>query len=285
MFLQKIKTISYKNGLISVDQPLVMGILNITLDSYYDGGKYAFFEDALARAESMINQGVDILDLGAASTRPGAVRLAPTEEIQRLIPVIKAIKTSYHIPISIDTFQTQVAEAAFNAGADVLNDISAWSLDDRLYDWIVQNKIPYVLMHMQGNPTTMQLNPTYEKVVPEVLNFLAARIAQLHDAGVHDIMIDPGFGFGKTIEHNYQLLAHLESFRILEHPILVGLSRKSFIYKPLGSTPDAILPETSALHLQALLAGADILRTHDVPEAKRVIKLYQLMKQGQQQDI
>ncbi len=281
MFLQKIKTIRSKNGLISVEEPLVMGILNITLDSYYDGGKYAFFEDALAKAEIMIKDGVDILDLGAASSRPSAVRLAPQEEILRLIPVIKAIKNSYKTPISIDTYQTEVAEAAFNAGADILNDISAWSLDDALFDWIVYNKIPYILMHMQGNPTTMQLNPTYEKVVTEVLTFLAAKVSQLHAGGVFELMIDPGLGFGKSIEHNYQLLAHLESFKILEHPILVGLSRKSFIYRPLGSTPDAVLPETTALHLQALLAGADILRTHDVAETKRVIKIFNLLKQGQ----
>lgn len=280
MFLQKIKTIRIKNGLISVERPLVMGILNITLDSFFDGGKYMFFEDALARAESMIKAGVDILDLGAASSRPGSVTISPQEEIQRLVPLIKAIKSKYVLPVSVDTHQALVAEAAFNAGADILNDISAWSMDPALFEWITTNKVPYVLMHMQGNPVTMQLNPVYEKVVREVLEFFVKKIDQLHAGGVFELMIDPGFGFGKTVAHNYQLLTHLESFTILEHPILVGLSRKSFIYKPIGSTPDAALPETSALHLQALLGGASILRVHDVSEAKRIIKLFQLLHEA-----
>lgn len=280
MFLQKIKTIRYKNGLISVDSPLVMGILNLTMDSFYDGGKYMFYEDALAKAEEMIEAGVDILDLGAASSRPGSVSLSVHEEILRLVPLIKAIKARHSTIISVDTYQTAVAEATFNAGADILNDISAWSMDPGMFDWITTNKVPYILMHMQGNPTTMQLKPSYQHVVTEVLAFLTDKLHLLHSAGVYEIIIDPGLGFGKTVDHNFQLLAHLRTFTILDHPVLVGLSRKSFIYKPLESTPEAVLPETSALHLHALNAGASILRVHDVVEAKKIVKLYKLLQQA-----
>lgn len=256
-----------------------MGILNVTPDSFYDGGRYTHTEAAVARAAQMLNEGADILDIGGASSRPGAETVPETEEIQRVVPVIAAIRQQYpDAIISIDTWRAAVARAAVAAGADIVNDISAGTLDPMLIPTVAELQVPYILMHIQGTPQTMQLQPEYNDVATEVLDFLIQKVATLRSAGIRDIIIDPGFGFGKTIAHNYALLRELHTYRqVLQLPLLAGISRKSMIYKLLNITAEESLPATTALHLFALQQGADILRVHDVREAVQARTLYQVL--------
>lgn len=259
-----------------LDTPKIMGILNLTPDSFYDGGSYNDVNAALTQVQKMVLEGVDILDLGAASSRPGAGILDPQEEIDRLIPILKEVRTQFpDIIISIDTYHRDVAEMAVGHGASIINDISAFSIDPSLEDFVIEAQLPYVLMHMQGSPGTMQKAPAYKDVSGEILQFFLEKIHHLEARGVRDIIIDPGFGFGKSIDHNYELLSRLEIFKLTGRPILCGISRKSMIYKLLDIDAKDALPATTALHLECLKKGANILRVHDVKEAAQVIKLWQ----------
>ncbi|MCH2082575.1 MAG: dihydropteroate synthase [Saprospiraceae bacterium] len=253
-----------------------MGILNITPDSFFDGGKYMSNTSILGKATKMLEEGAQIIDIGGMSSRPGADFISVQEELDRILPAVEIINKHYpETIISIDTIRSAVAKQAVSSGACIINDISAGKFDDELFQTVAQLKVPYILMHMQGQPKNMQTNPDYKDIALEVLDFMIEKVGQLRALGVKDICIDPGFGFGKSLQHNYQLLKKMHIFKILELPILCGLSRKSMIYKLLNTTPDKALNGTSALHMIALQEGAKILRVHDVREAFEVIQLWQ----------
>lgn len=273
--LQQHLTLNCGGKLLSLDPPIVMGILNLTPDSFFDGGQYESKNDILAKAEKMLSEGADILDLGAMSSRPGADEISEQEELDRLLPAIEAILKKFpDSTISVDTYRSQVARQAITAGATMINDISGGQLDDQMFETVGELGVPYVLMHMKGTPQNMQKNPVYEDVALEVLDFFIEKTQQLRSYGAKDIILDPGFGFGKTIDHNYELLRKLHVFKILDWPILAGISRKSMIYKFLETTPQKALNGTSVLHYEALQQGAKILRVHDVKEAKETVKLW-----------
>ncbi len=273
------KTINCKGKIINLSSPLVMAVMNITPDSFYDGGSYSTPLDAINKAEKFLNEGADIIDMGAASSRPGAAIVDPATEQERLMPALRAvIKQFPKAVISIDTYHSGTAEMAIEAGAHIINDISAGSIDDQMFETVARLKVPYIMMHMQGRPDNMQQNPQYKSLTREVIRFFSERVQKLKNLGVHDIIIDPGFGFGKTLEHNYQLLSDLEYFRIFELPLLVGFSRKSMICKVLGVPPAAALNGTTVLNTIALTRGADILRVHDVREAREAIKIVGFFK-------
>ena len=260
--------------LLDLSTPRVMGIINITPDSFYAGSRAQTQENWLFQAEQMLQEGADILDIGGMSSRPGAEMVTETEELKRVKPVVAGIAKRFpEAIISIDTVWSRVAEEAVASGAHIINDISAGSLDEQMFPTVARLQVPYILMHMQGTPQNMQANPQYTDVVTEVMDFLLERTAQLRQLGVNDIVWDPGFGFGKTVAHNYTLLRQLNTLRMAGLPILAGLSRKSMICKVLGVNPDKALNGTTALHTLALLNGASILRVHDVQEAKEVVKL------------
>lgn len=273
MFSEK-RLIHCGGKLLDLSTPKVMGILNVTPDSFYPESRLMNEAEVLQLAEQMRQDGAAILDVGGLSTRPGAEEISVDEELYRVIPAIRKILKEFPDAIvSIDTFRSKVAEEAVAAGATMVNDISAGRLDADFLTTIAKLKIPYVLMHMQGTPQTMQENPSYESVVNDVFNFLKKRLIQLNRLGIHDIILDPGFGFGKSVEHNYQLLKHLSVLRTLGLPVLAGLSRKSMICKVLHANPANALNGTTALHAVALLQGAKILRVHDVKEAVETIEL------------
>ena len=266
------------NGrLVDVSQPMVMGILNITPDSFYDGGKYKYVDNILERVDQMLSEGADIIDIGAYSSRPGAKDISTNEELDRLKTALEPIRNKYpDILISIDTFRAEVAKYVVeNYKVDIINDISAGDMDDKMLETVAKLNVPYIIMHMKGTPQSMQVKPEYEKdVIFEVIDYLAAKVKRLSHLGVHDVIVDPGFGFGKTLAHNYEILKRLEEFKILEKNILVGVSRKSMIYNLLGSTPAEALNGTTALNMMALERGAKILRVHDVKEAKECVTIY-----------
>ncbi len=273
---------NFRNKLVDIELPAIMGIINYTPDSYYANSRVKSIDQAINKVQSMINDGAAIIDIGAESTRPQATPLTAEGEIDRLSKILPFIRKNFpNIIISIDTYHAKTAKYAINEGADIINDISSGLMDPEIITIVANAHIPYVAMHMQGTPSTMQINPHYENVIMEINYFFSERLHVLHDAGINDIIIDPGFGFGKTIEHNYQILNHLKDFTIHEKPILVGLSRKSMIYKALNISPEDALCPTSALNLQALLNNADILRVHDVKEANYIIQLYKLIKSNQ----
>jgi len=276
-FFSRKLTIKCRGEVIDLSFPKVMGILNLTPDSFYDGGRYDTKEKIFIHVQKMVNDGCDILDIGACSTRPGAVEVSESEELNRLKPVIKLIKIKFpELIISVDTYRSEVAKIMVNDySADIINDISAGDMDKKMLETIAQLNVPYIMMHMQGTPGNMQQNPEYKNVVQEVIQYFSEKINKTKLLGINDVIIDPGFGFGKTIEHNYQLLKYLPDFRIFELPILVGLSRKSMIYRVLDSSPDDSLNGTTVLNSLALVGGANILRVHDVFEAKEAIKLFQ----------
>lgn len=256
-----------------LDRPLILGILNLTPDSFFDGGKYISVDNALKQAEQMQNEGADILDLGAYSSRPGAEHISEEEELNRLLPTLNEIVKRFpKTLISIDTFRSGVAEKALDAGAHIINDISGGNLDTELPAVAAKYSAPYICMHMKGNPQTMQKDLTDESVMPEVLSFFAHRVPQLVKTGVKDVIIDPGFGFGKTLEQNYEMVRQLSDFAIFEKPILVGVSRKSMIRLRYGDNPDQTLKGTIEVHRELLKNGADILRVHDVKEAVELIR-------------
>ncbi|MDX2445198.1 MAG: dihydropteroate synthase [Bacteroidales bacterium] len=252
-----------------------MGILNLTPDSFFDGGRYKDIDVILRHVESMIEEGADFIDIGASSTRPGALPVSVEEEIERLIEPVKQIRNSFpEIFVSIDTYHSKVAQRmVWDFGVDIINDISAGSLDEAMFEMMSNLNVPYIIMHIQGTPEGMQKNPSYKELVKEVMKYLADRINQLNLLGVNDIIADPGFGFGKTLNQNYELLADLDVFSLLDVPLLVGLSRKSMIYKLLKNTPEESLNGTSIVHTMALINGANILRVHDIKQAKETISL------------
>jgi len=254
-----------------------MGILNVTPDSFYDGGKYSDMSAILKRAEKMIAEGATIIDIGGMSSRPGAKEVPVDVELSRSIPAVKAVRERFPDTfISIDTVWAEVARQAVDAGADMVNDISSASMDDTLIPTVGELGVPYILMHMQGKPQTMQNNPQYDNVITDILDFFIHKTNELRENGIQDIIIDPGFGFGKTVEHNYTILRNMSDFQVLGLPILVGLSRKSMIYKVLNTTPGEALNGTTALHMVGLQNGAKILRVHDVREAVEVVKLWKI---------
>lgn len=267
-------TLNCKGRLLIIDQPIIMGILNVTDDSFYEGSRLQSLEEVLRKAEKMLNEGATILDIGGQSTRPGSTQIAVEDENRRVLPAIEAIKKNFpEAYISIDTYQSIVAANAIQAGADIINDISAGSIDNKIIDIVAKYQLPYILMHMQGTPATMQLHPQYENVTQEILDFFIQKIGYLKSKGIADIIIDPGFGFGKTIQHNFRLLKELSVFGMLELPILLGISRKATIYKTLEVTPAEALNGTTILNTIGLLNGANILRVHDVKVAQEAIKL------------
>jgi len=264
------------NGkLLMLDRPVVMGILNLTPDSFFDGGRYRQETQIVERAEEILRQGGALIDLGAVSTRPGADEVSEEEEIDRLMPALKAIRRQFPEAIlSIDTFRSRVVSLAYEEiGGFIVNDISAGSLDENMFETVARTGLPYILMHMQGTPATMQLHPSYSDVRKEVMYSLSEKINLLKQLGVNDLIIDPGFGFGKNLQHNYELLNDLDSFRLFELPLLVGVSRKAMIWKLLETSPDESLNGTTVINTLALMGGADILRVHDVREAVEAIRL------------
>lgn len=265
---------------LDLSQPLVMGILNVTPDSFYDGGKYLSESRIIERIHQIMNEGADIIDVGAYSTRPGAAVVDEKEEIGRLSLAVELIRKYYpRAVVSIDTFRAKVAEEIITCmGPVIVNDISGGTLDEQMFDYVAKAGVPYVMMHIQGTPRTMQQNPVYENVVAEVRRFFAERIALLNERGFDNIILDPGFGFGKTLAHNYELLEATDSFLDLGYPLLIGISRKSMIYKLLGGGPDDALNGTTVLNTIALLKGAKILRVHDVKEAVEMVLLYKALR-------
>jgi len=267
-------TINCGGKLISLKSPIVMGILNITPDSFYDGGTYSDVNVALLRTKQMLEEGATIIDVGAYSSRPGAKHISEEEEIKRAVPVIEAIvKEMPTTIISIDTFRANVAEKAVKAGASLINDISAGDDDPKMFETVANLRVPYIMMHKKGNPADMQRKPEYEDVIKELILYFAKKTEQAKLLGICDVIIDLGFGFGKTMEHNFELLNSMEKFKMFELPMLAGLSRKSMIYKSLNTDPTNSLAGTIALNTVALLKGANILRVHDVKEAVDTIKL------------
>src|ERR1035437_551160 len=269
-------TLNCKGKLLVIDKPLVMGIINITSDSFYEGSRSQTVESILSQATKMIGEGADIIDIGGQSTRPGSERISVKEELQRVLSAIETILKNFpETIISIDTYQSAVAKEAVNAGAAIINDISAGNMDSDMIPTVAKLQVPYICMHMKGTPQDMQEHPSYENVTKEVLDFFIQKTDECRRAGINDVIIDPGFGFGKTITHNFRLLKQLSAFAMLDKPIMAGLSRKSTIYKTLGITAGEALNGTSVLNTLALQNGATILRVHDVKEAKEVIKLYE----------
>lgn len=259
---------------MTFEKPIVMGILNVTPDSFFDGGKHNTIENALLHASELINDGVDIIDIGAYSSRPGAALISVQEEIDRALPVIEAITKQFPDSIlSIDTFRADVAKATIQAGAHIINDISGGILDDKMFETVAELQVPYILMHMRGTPETMQQLTDYNDVVNDVAVDLGEKIAKLRALGVKDIILDPGFGFAKTVEQNYELLLRVNELHYHGLPILGGISRKSMIYKKLGITPQESLSATTALNTLLLERGVQILRVHDVKEAKQLTQL------------
>ena len=268
-------TLNCKGTLVSLEEPIVMGILNLTPDSFYDGGKLKGDGSILRQAEKMLNDGAKILDIGGMSSRPGAKIIDAAEEVNRTVGPISLIHKAFPAAvISIDTVRSVVAKEAVAAGASIVNDISAGKIDADFYQTVANLSVPYILMHMKGTPETMQTQPDYADISLEVLDFFIKEVGKLRELGIKDIILDPGFGFGKTIDHNYQLLNKIHAFRMLDLPILAGISRKSMIYKYLNTTPEFALNGTSVLNMVALQQGAKILRVHDVKEAIETVKLF-----------
>ncbi|MBK8520927.1 MAG: dihydropteroate synthase [Ferruginibacter sp.] len=274
-------SINCKGKLLNLDEPVVMGIINATPDSFYEGHLKLDIDGITALAGKMIQDGAAILDIGGLSTRPGSNPVSVQEETDRVLPVLEAIYQVYpEIILSIDSYNSQVAKAAIAAGASMINDISGGNLDKDMIGTAAALQVPYICMHMQGTPATMQQAPVYSDVVKEVLDFFISKTDACHKAGIQDVIIDPGFGFGKTIEHNFQLLKALGVLSITNKPILAGLSRKGTIYKTLGVTAADALNGTTVLNTIALLNGASILRVHDVKEASEAIQLFSRYKKA-----
>jgi dihydropteroate synthase len=267
-------TLNCKGRLMVIDQPVIMGIINVTSDSFYSGSRKRSTDDVLGEAEKMIKQGAAIIDIGGQSTRPGSEDVSAKEELSRVVPAIEAVSKNFpETFISIDTYYSEVAKDAVNAGACIVNDISSGMLDDQMLQIVASLRVPYIAMHMKGTPRTMQQLAQYENVTLEVLEFFIKKTEEFRKAGIKDVIVDVGFGFAKSIEHNFTLLKHLSIFKILEKPLLAGLSRKATVYKTLGVTAEEALNGTTVLNTIALHNGADILRVHDVKEAVEVTKL------------
>ena len=272
-------TLNCRGKLVDLSSPVVMGILNVTPDSFYDGGRWGKTEDALRQAATMLEEGATFLDVGGMSTRPGAQAVPEAEEMRRVIPLMERLRQEFPEAIlSVDTWRASVAAQACEAGASLVNDISGGGFDPGLWPLLAHLQVPYVLMHISGEPESMQTAPSYPQgPVLEDLDYFIQKVGMLREMGLRDILVDPGFGFGKQLSDNYQLLSHLDVFKILELPILVGISRKSMVYKLLDTTPEHALPGTAALHFAALDRGAQVLRAHDVRAAVEVVRLWKYM--------
>lgn len=277
------KTCNFRGKLVHIDSPLIMGIINLTPDSFYQGSRVNSHEELILRAETMLKEGAHILDIGACSTRPGAEQPDEDTERRRLFPALQVLRKNFpDAVLSVDTWRASIAkEAVYEYGVDMINDISAGNMDPDMFQTVAECKIPYLLMHMQGTPQTMQKNPVYQDVVQDILAFFALKTEELvRKYHVHDIFIDPGFGFGKTLEHNYILLENLDAFRILGFPVVAGISRKSMIHRILACTPEEALNGTTVLHTIALLRGASVLRVHDVKPASEAIRLVSFLNKA-----
>ncbi len=271
-------SLNINKKLYTISEPKVMGILNITNDSFFDGGAYLNLDDALSQVEKMMEEGVDIIDVGGQSTRPGADEISLEDELQRTIPTIENIVKQFpEAIISIDTYRSEVAKMAAEAGAGIVNDISAGEHDSQMLNTVAQLQLPYIAMHKKGSSKTMQLNPQYENICKEVFQYFVNKKNETLMLGINDLMIDVGFGFGKTTSHNFELLKHLNIFHALECPLLVGISRKGMIWKTLQTKPEHALAGTIAANTIALLQGAHIIRVHDVKEAKDAIRIVGMM--------
>ena len=266
--------LNLKGRLYDFEEPMVMGVLNLTPDSFYDGGRYDTVGKIISHTKKMLDEGASIIDIGGYSSRPGAFHIETSEEIRRVVPIISTLVNEFdNILISVDTFRSEVARAAIEAGACMVNDISGGTLDSNMWKTIASFQVPYVVMHMRGTPRDMQEQTNYEDLLLTIIGHLNRLVYELNDVGIKDIIIDPGIGFAKTVEQNYEILHFLDYFKVLERPLLVGLSRKSMIYKALEIGPDDSLNGTTVLHSIALSKGADIVRVHDVKEAVQTIKL------------
>jgi len=275
-FLKRKNKICIGKEEIDLTIPIVMGIVNVTPDSFYDGGKMNDEKVLLASVGKMVEDGVNILDIGGVSTKPGSQLVSTKTVLERLLPAVHAIRKNFpRVPISIDTFRSWVAVRIIDEiGPIMVNDISGGSLDTKMFETIGKLKVPYILSHIQGTPGTMQDNPQYEDIIKEIGNYFSERVKRLTKFGVEDIIVDPGFGFGKNLDHNYELLNRLDSFKVFQLPVMVGLSRKSMIWKALEITPETALNGTTVANTLALMGGADILRVHDVKEAVEVVKMF-----------
>lgn len=274
-------TINCKGNLIDLSTPLVMGVINSTPDSFYDGGNYNEIDKALKQVEKHLNEGATFIDVGGYSSKPNAAKVSEEEELNRVIPLINEINNQFsNAIVSIDTFRSKVAEQAVKSGASIINDISAGELDSNMLATVKELQVPYIAMHMKGTPQTMQVNPTYNNVVEEIIYYFSKKIETINQFGINDIILDVGFGFGKSIEDNYRLLNSLNLFKLFKIPILVGVSRKSMLYKPLEINHKQALNATSAAHIVALQKGINILRVHDVKEAVECIKINELINQN-----
>lgn len=274
-------TINCKGNLLDLSSPKVMGILNITPDSFFDGGKYKTDADFLNQTEKMLTEGAAIIDVGAYSSRPNAVFVSEAEEIERLTPIVALLLKQFpDIILSIDTFRAEVAKAAIDNGAAIINDIAAGLLDTKMLNVIAETRVPYIMMHMRGTPQTMTTFTDYDDIVKEMIFYFSERIAAARSLGISDIIIDPGFGFAKTLEQNYEVLQKLELFQMLEVPLLSAVSRKSMIYKLLETSPQEALNGTTFLNTISLMKGAKILRVHDVKEAVECLKLFEVLQQS-----
>ena len=273
-------TINVKGQLLDLSTPQVMGILNVTPDSFYSASRMQTEQEIAERVQQIIDEGASIIDIGAYSSRPNAVHISSNEEMDRLRMGLEIINR-YHPEaiVSVDTFRAEIAERCVEEyGAAIINDISAGEMDKQMFKTVTRLRVPYIMMHMQGTPQNMQQQPHYENLLKEVFLYFAQKIQQLRDLGMKDIILDPGFGFGKTLEHNYELMEHLEEFRLFELPLLVGVSRKSMIYKLLGNSPQDALNGTTVLNTVALMKGAHILRVHDVREAVEAVRIVEKLR-------
>jgi dihydropteroate synthase len=275
------KTLNIHGRLLNLDTPKVMGILNVTPDSFYDGGRFNSTEDLLRQVEKMIAEGADLIDVGGYSTRPGAAEVDVTEEIRRVTGAISTIKKNFPATlVSVDTFRGTVATAAIREGADMINDVSGGELDPTMFSIVADLKVPYIVMHMRGTPATMATLNQYQNLVSDILDYFHRKISILTGMGITDLLVDPGFGFAKSREQNFKLLNQLDDLKVLDKPVVAGLSRKSMVWKTLGIQPEEALNGTSALHAIALLKGVHILRVHDVKPCVEVIKLIGALKQS-----
>lgn len=271
-------TININGDLVDCNEPKVAGILNVTPDSFFDGGRYSTIDKALKQTEKLIDEGADFIDIGGQSTRPDSEFLSDETELSIVIPVIKAIKKEFpRVKLSIDTFWSKVAIESVNEGVGMINDISGGTLDNKMFETMGKLNVPYVLMHMRGTPQTMGNYTNYENLITDINYYFSKKISELRKFGVNDILLDPGFGFSKTLQQNYDLLKNIDIFKIFNLPLYIGISRKSMIYKCLETSAEDALIGTSALNLYALQKGAHILRVHDVKEAKQMIKLWKML--------
>ena len=271
-------TINCKGQLIDLSTPKIMGILNVTPDSFFDGGRFVSDENMLFQVENMLQDGATFIDVGGQSSKPNAAIVSVDEELTRVVCAVELILKNFpETIISIDTFNSKVAQIAVESGAAMINDISAGNLDDKMFETVAKLQVPYIMMHMRGTPQTMSKVTNYDDLVKDILFYFSEKVAKARSFGINDLIVDPGFGFAKTLEQNFELLNKLELFEILELPVLVGISRKSMIYKTLENTPENALNGTSVLNTIALTKGANILRVHDVKEAVECVKLCKML--------